>query len=314
MAKQAAEDGIDSVNPRDFEGEVASNNEQPSAALLRKLENVVVLDQHGKSHTFKSIYTGPNVARRVLIIFVRHFYCGNCQDYIRSVSSSITPDALLRLPISTFIAIVGCGDPGLIELYARETNCPFPIYTDPTRKLYTELGMVKTLALGERPAYMRKSIFVSSLASIAMGLKQLGSGLALKGGDQRQIGGEFLFEPMSVMTPIEEIDRQMQSKATTFSSTSSGGGGDGGLMGTNGVDGADESLVEEKQVTWCHRMKSTRDHAEVPELMEVLGLDGQGQPGRTNSKRWSRALEQRKGAGSSMAAQMSEMKAKAAGT
>ncbi len=31
-------------------------------------------------------------------------------------------------------------------------------------------------------------------------------------------------------------------------------------------------------MSWCHRMKNTRDHAEIPELMEVLGLDGQGQP------------------------------------
>lgn len=76
MATQPVGDGIDAVNPQDFEGEVMTNNTLPSPELLRKIENIVLLDQHGKSHTFKSIYTGPNVARRVLIIFVRHFYCG----------------------------------------------------------------------------------------------------------------------------------------------------------------------------------------------------------------------------------------------
>jgi hypothetical protein len=72
----AKNDGIDDVNPHDFAGEVTSNNDLPSAATLRKIENYTVLDRHGKSHTFRSLYTGRNVARRVLVIFVRHFFCG----------------------------------------------------------------------------------------------------------------------------------------------------------------------------------------------------------------------------------------------
>lgn len=64
------------VNPLDFEGSVDSTNELPSIETLRKIENYVVLDRHGKSHPFKSLYTGKHVARRVLIIFVRHFFCG----------------------------------------------------------------------------------------------------------------------------------------------------------------------------------------------------------------------------------------------
>lgn len=35
----------------------------------------------------------------------------------------------------------------------------------------------------------------------------------------------------------------------------------------------DEQGSETTKVTWCHRMKSTRDHAEVAELRQVLGLD-----------------------------------------
>ena len=82
--------------------------------------------------------------------------------------------------------------------------------------------MQRTLALGPRPAYMRRHLLVSSVLSIGQGLRQIGSGLALRGGDQKQVGGEFLFE--------------------------------GGA------------------VVWCHRMRNTRDHVEVPELREVLGL------------------------------------------
>lgn len=75
-ASPAAAVEDDGVNPVDFQGSVDSNNDLPSAATLRKIEDYVVLDRDGKSHTFKSLYTGKHVARRVLLIFVRHFFCG----------------------------------------------------------------------------------------------------------------------------------------------------------------------------------------------------------------------------------------------
>lgn len=60
----------------DFDGTVNTNNELPSPELLKKIEDYVVLDEDNKSRPFKSVCTGSNVARRVLVIFVRHFYCG----------------------------------------------------------------------------------------------------------------------------------------------------------------------------------------------------------------------------------------------
>ena len=67
---------IDDSKPADFEGELATNNELPSSDLIKQIENYIVLDKDGKSHTFKSLYSGANVPRRVLVIFVRHFFCG----------------------------------------------------------------------------------------------------------------------------------------------------------------------------------------------------------------------------------------------
>jgi len=347
----------DGVNPLDFAGSVDSNNDLPSAETIARIGNYVVLDRHGKSHTFKSLYAGKHVARRVLVIFVRHFFCGQCQEYLKTLSASITPDALLRLPISTFIAVVGCGDPALIDMYTDITNCPFPVYADPTRKLYSELGMIRTLAPGPRPAYATKNILKTSLEGIVQGLKQIPKGLANKSGDMRQIGGEFLFEPMEVQTPWQELERSIGSVSLEppnpsrksignkpgASSTGAGksnsrehlhydsddpkaqlyGRGSGGGSGASSqyhrdseasldgkFDEEEEGSVEEKRVTWCHRMKTTRDHAEIPELMEVLGLDGQGMPVK-DAKRWSRALEQRKGTGLSMASQISAMKKEA---
>ncbi|KAI1650192.1 AhpC/TSA antioxidant enzyme-domain-containing protein [Daldinia loculata] len=285
-----------SMNVEEFQGEVQTTNELPTIETLRKIEAYNVLDSDGKSHSFKSLYAGRNSARRVLIIFIRHFFCGNCQEYLRTLSASVTPEALLQLPVSTFIAVIGCGSPHLINSYIQETGCPFPVYADPTRRLYTELGMVRTLAMGSRPAYMQgKTLAHTVVSGVVQGLKQVKSGLVTKMGDQKQVGGEFLFEPATltldtpVTTPRSEEDKQLRLSDENEKS-----------------DDYEDPKVEEKRVTWCHRMRTTRDHAEIPELMEVLGLDGTGAPIK-DKKRWDKALRTRKGTGLSMASQMSRL-------
>ncbi len=185
-------------------------------------------------------------------------------------------------------------------MYATASNCPFPVYADPTRKLYDELGMIRSLALGSRPAYMKKSLLKSSLDSVVQGLKQIKNGLVTKGGDQRQIGGEFLFEPLDFHSPVTTPWNDTDEKKLGLANGTETGAGE------SAKDDEESGDVEEKRVTWCHRMKNTRDHAEIPELMEVLGLDGQGQPIQ-DKKRWSKALGERKGTGLSMARQMSEL-------
>lgn len=112
-------------------------------------------------------------------------------------------------------------------MYARETEWPYPIYVDPSKSLYAQLGMIRTLNLGPKsPEYMQYSLPSAVVRAIFQSIKA-GRG-AFKGGDYWQVGGEFLFE-------------------------------DGGA-------------------SWCHRMKNTRDHAEIPETRRQLGLDGAKPP------------------------------------
>ncbi|KAF3073326.1 Thioredoxin-like protein AAED1 [Trichoderma lentiforme] len=291
---------IDKTQPQDFDGELSTNNELPSANVQKMIEDYIVLDRHGKSRTFKSLYMGNNKARRVLVIFIRHFFCGNCQEYLRTLSEHITPDSLLRLPISTFITVVGCGDPALIDMYAKETGCQFPIYTDPTRSLFDALGMVKTLNMGDKPAYAKKSTSRGIFDSIVQGLKQVPKGLALKSGDHRQVGGEFLYEPFQVSTPVTTPHEEQHPQFGTFERPENGNG--------NGKAREEEERAEEKRITWCHRMKTTRDHVEIPELMEVLGLDSQAHvPAPKDEKRWVEATRERKGTGVTMAPEMKRL-------
>lgn len=192
--------------------------------------------------------------------------------------------------------MIGCGAPELINSYLQETGCPFPVYADPTRRLYSELGMVRTLAMGSRPAYLQgKSLAHTVVTGVVQGLKQVKTGLVMKMGDQRQVGGEFLFEPatLTIDTPVTTPRSEEEKKLELTSED-------------NKVEEPEDPKVEEKRVTWCHRMRTTRDHAEMPELMEVLGLDGTGAPIK-DKKRWEKALRTRKGTGLSMASQMSRM-------
>jgi hypothetical protein len=77
-------------------------------------------------------------------------------------------------------------------MYTETTGCPFPIYADPSRKLYDLLGMTRTYNLGSKPEYMQTNMLINSVQSIFQGLST--GKKALKGGDFKQVGGEFLFE------------------------------------------------------------------------------------------------------------------------
>lgn len=192
--------------------------------------------------------------------------------------------------------MIGCGDPALIDMYVHETNCRFPVYTDPTRSLFHALGMTKTLQMGAKPAYMRKSMTRSIVDSIVQGVKQLPTGNVLKMGDQRQVGGEFLFEPRNILTPVTTPrDEKFQPMDTLEDPQDSAPGRENGRRKDYGD--------EEKRVTWCHRMKTTRDHAEIPELIEVLGLDVSRSAGRNS------VTSARKGKGQSMAEEIRKLSA-----
>lgn len=78
-----AYDEVDRTRPQDFEGEIQTTDDIPSNETLKSIENYIVLDRHGRTHPFRSLYTGPNVARRVLVIFIRHFFCGVSQSLVQ---------------------------------------------------------------------------------------------------------------------------------------------------------------------------------------------------------------------------------------
>ncbi|KAK9350927.1 AhpC/TSA antioxidant enzyme-domain-containing protein [Lipomyces doorenjongii] len=201
----------------------------PSRDQLENAAKIPIFNAEGKELVFGDLFSPLDAEgkKRILVIFIRHFFCGNCQSYLLTLSKSISSTD--SLPAGTTLAIIGCGSHTIIPMYAKETACPFPIYSDPSRRLFDILGMSRSLSLGEStPNYIQQSVLASTVKGISQILKRIPAGDGLKGGDIKQIGGEFLFEVQgSVLEPV-----------------------------------------------WCHRMRNTRDHTEVPALRRVLGLEG----------------------------------------
>jgi peroxiredoxin len=150
-----------------------------------------VLDSNGTSHQFSTLYTINGQNHQTLLIFIRHFFCGSCKEYVSGLSEEdgITPNELSAC--NKHIIIIGCGQPNLIEQYVKDTKCPFPIYADPTQKLYDAFGMIRTLSLGDKKPDYIKSSFLSNITKSAF--NQLSAGTSMfQGGDIHQVGGEYL--------------------------------------------------------------------------------------------------------------------------
>lgn len=145
-----------------------------------------------------------------------------CQDFLRALCASLGPQDLMNLQHPTTISLIGCGDPTLLKDYISNTNCSFPIYADPSRKLYETLGMTCSLSQGSKKPDYQVSSLMGVVGKSLVQVVSSGTG-AFKGGHQSQNGGEFLFE--------------------------------------------------NDKVTWCHRMRNTRDHTEIPLLRQILGFN-----------------------------------------
>ncbi|VUC31799.1 unnamed protein product [Clonostachys rosea] len=171
----------------------AVNDIPPSAEDLKAIENFVVYDNKEEPRPFKSLYAGPGAASRVLVIFIRHFFCGACKNYVKFLSESASPEKLK--PIDTSIVFVGCGDASLIDGYVEDTGCPHPVYSNPGVDLFDALGMVKTMNPGTPKDYVPESqvrLAVGGLSN-AFG-KWMGGAAVTKGGSIAQQGAELLFE------------------------------------------------------------------------------------------------------------------------
>jgi hypothetical protein len=77
---------------------------------------------------------------RTVIFFIRHFWCGQCQDFMFASLSQLDPVAVEKAGIK--VVVISNGSWKIIKSYKKLFKCPFPIYVDGPRKLYSLLGQV----------------------------------------------------------------------------------------------------------------------------------------------------------------------------
>ncbi|KAF9466651.1 AhpC/TSA antioxidant enzyme-domain-containing protein [Collybia nuda] len=165
----------------------------PDASALLKASKLNIFDSQGKEVDFGTVFK----KEKVIVVFIRHFFCGNCQQQYVEQLAAVPKDGLEKA--STKIVVVGCGEWNPIKSYAETTGFQGTIFADPSRQVYHALGMdIKKLAgtpAGEKKrSYLITGRFSNAMLSIWKGpLKNLS--LIGKQGNISQLGGEFILGP-----------------------------------------------------------------------------------------------------------------------
>ncbi|OJK01883.1 hypothetical protein ASPACDRAFT_58295 [Aspergillus aculeatus ATCC 16872] len=144
----------------------------PKTDSLYEAYEIELQSSAGGSIRFGDLIAGKGSNITTLVIFIRHFFCIYDQSYVRTLSHHLSDSLLASLPDPQNtgsgggpcqVIIIGCGDPARIVPYVAETAARFPVYTDPTGRIYSELRMKRTVhGITRPPAYTEVS-FVRAL-------------------------------------------------------------------------------------------------------------------------------------------------------
>jgi hypothetical protein len=136
---------------------------------------------------------------RVMLVFLRHFWCGPCQDY--TLESISTLDTKMLAANNIKVYVLGSGHWKLLKPYRQLFRCPFPFFTDGPRRLYSLLGMIKHASYlpfkypwsdAERGGYNHRPLMKQAVA----GFKNAFLHMPLANpGNWTQLGGEFILSP-----------------------------------------------------------------------------------------------------------------------
>jgi hypothetical protein len=253
----------------------------PDRATLAAAYNIPIYASDGTPMPFGQLYHPATATHtRQLIIFIRHFYCGACQAYLKAISDNITMQEYFSIPTPTSIVVIGCGHPELIPFYKLKTGCPFPIYAEPSRALFKRLGMILSLNIGmKRPEYMKDISPVAwaagQMTTIRKGIKARQAELnkaKLEASERKRRQAE-LDNDVAQLEMMEEQQSAPSIVASSFGEDKLAIRKRDVVKGGNIFQIGGEFLFEEGEVVWCHRMRNYRNHAEVSVIRKVLELD-----------------------------------------
>ncbi|KAJ9624621.1 hypothetical protein H2204_010803, partial [Knufia peltigerae] len=270
----------------------------PTGHTLKQAFELDIYTPDGVPRPFGSLFQhhdtddkAATTANNVLVVFIRHFFCGNCQEYIRRLSSPASPFHPTRRRVhldfskpSTHpppsVVVIGPGSPSLLSSYAALTQCAYPVYADPSTQLYDMLGMHKTLSMGgKQPEYIQHNLVSGAVKSAWQIVKRVGNGDALDGGDWYVNGGEFLFVYRDGGSSMNQSSSKVMHKLGSSSNSSPPRPGSrtrSSSRETSHAAGSSSSSLSSSssssrskpgwEVRWCHRMLNSRDHTELQDL------------------------------------------------
>jgi peroxiredoxin len=81
---------------------------------------------------------------RTILIFTRHLHCGFCIEYVRACGKSETLKSTATDAESKVkVFVISHGSYEGINRYKEVSECPFEMYVDSEKKLYTALGLTR---------------------------------------------------------------------------------------------------------------------------------------------------------------------------
>ncbi|KAJ1023189.1 hypothetical protein NDA16_003342 [Ustilago loliicola] len=161
----------------------------PSMLQLFEASQCLVYNQKGEEVIFGDLFK----KRRTLVCFLRHWWCGFCQQFAMSIRN-IDPLPLKKANLD--FVIVGQGDWHVIKVYREVMQVPYPMYADPKRNVYRALSM--TLRTNDanpvcaRPDYASMGMTKGILVAIKKGLFDMP---IRNPGDMKLLGGDFILGP-----------------------------------------------------------------------------------------------------------------------
>ncbi|KAH9926481.1 AhpC/TSA antioxidant enzyme-domain-containing protein [Fomitopsis serialis] len=163
----------------------------PSTEAITSTAKLPVFDSQGNSTDFGSLFRD----QKTIVVFIRHFFCGSCQQYVMQLAE-VPQESLQQAGVR--LVVIGCGDWQPIQNYCDTTGFKGEMYADPSRALYTALGLVESLDVTpsgqEKRSYITRSLLRNALRSILQGPLKTPQHIG-KQGKISQLGGDFVFGP-----------------------------------------------------------------------------------------------------------------------
>ena len=193
----------------------------PTPSQLAYAASLPVIAESGLRIAFGSLFEN----QRTIVLFIRHFWCPLCQDYMTSLTSLVppslfppsSPKSKAKNDGAAQLVIIGNGAYTLISKYKQIFGMEFNVYTDPTLAIYSALGMgmmgttrirdekILRTELGKEKesedskkakegSYVKHGL-MTGIALVVMRALKVGMPVWEKGGDIGQLGGEFVLGP-----------------------------------------------------------------------------------------------------------------------